>query len=168
MSERTIEPSKFGQLTKLRIPYEIFGTGAIKILFLPGMSLSRRSWVNQIIHFTSTPDFSVLVLENRGNGEVSNETHSGNYTTAAMARDVVRALDELGWTGRRSFHLVGFSMGGMIALKVAGLIHSRIASICLTATCAHWVPPTPSADEEKQKRRTSRSLFPKIPSNSTR
>lgn len=142
-ASRKIEPVACGHLTKLRLPYEIFGEGEIKLLFLTGMSLSRRAWVNQVIHFSALPIYSILVLENRGNGESHNAAGSGNYTTTAMARDVRRALDEVKWTERRSVHVIGLSLGGMIALQLAKLIPERIGSLCLTSTCAHWMPPVP-------------------------
>jgi hypothetical protein len=38
-----------------------------------------------------------------------------------MAEDVVVLLDFLGWTETRSLHLVGFSLGGMIAQRALKL-----------------------------------------------
>ena len=35
--------------------------------------------------------------------------------TSGMAEDVIVLLDFLGWTEKRSLHLVGQSLGGMIA-----------------------------------------------------
>lgn len=137
-----ITPSAFGRITKLQTPYEIFGTGPIRLLFLPGMALSRRSWVNQVIHF-SKPEFSVLVIENRGNGEVEHANVKGINSTTSMARDVKRALDTLNWTEKKSVHLIGLSMGGMISLQLCQLIPDRIASLCLTSTCSQWLPPLP-------------------------
>jgi alpha-beta hydrolase superfamily lysophospholipase len=40
------------------------------------------------------------------------------YTTAEMARDVVDLLDSIGWTGARELHIVGNSLGGMIAQEL--------------------------------------------------
>jgi len=38
-----------------------------------------------------------------------------DYRTSGMAEDVIVLLDFLSWTERRSLHLVGLSLGGMIA-----------------------------------------------------
>ena len=35
--------------------------------------------------------------------------------TSGMAEDVICLLDYLGWTGEREVHVVGISLGGMIA-----------------------------------------------------
>ena len=37
------------------------------------------------------------------------------YSTSEMARDTVDLLDSIGWTGNRRLHVVGVSMGSMIA-----------------------------------------------------
>lgn len=139
-----LEPICYGTVTKLCLPYEIFGQGHIRLLFLPGMALSRKMWYNQILHFAQKPNYTVLVIENRGNGEVRNKKIQ-SWSTKAMARDVVRALDELRWTQDKSVHVCGMSMGGMISLQLALLAPKRIASLCLTSTCASWRPPPWSA-----------------------
>lgn len=140
MQQRSkLEPVTSGTLTKLCLPYEIFGTGSIRILFLTGMALSRKMWYQQIAHFAQKPEYSVLVIENRGNGGVLNKRVQ-TWSTKAMARDIVRALDELEWTQDKSVHLVGLSMGGMISLQLCLLIPERFASLCLSSTCARWRP----------------------------
>jgi pimeloyl-ACP methyl ester carboxylesterase len=63
-----------------------------------------------------------MVLDNRGVGESDRpmrlQSLRGRYTTAEMARDVVEVLDHVGWRGERSVHVVGLSMGGMIAQEL--------------------------------------------------
>lgn len=53
-----------------------------------------------------------------------------------MARDLIEILDRIQWTGRRELHVVGISMGGMIAQELAMLIPKRIASLSLISTGA--------------------------------
>lgn len=135
-----LEPTLYGTLTKLCLPYEVFGTGRMRLLFLPGMALCRKMWYNQISYFAQRCGYSVLVIENRGNGEVLNRRLQ-TWSTKVMARDIITALNELNWTQSRSIHLCGLSMGGMVSLQLALLIPDRIASLCLTSTCARWQPP---------------------------
>ncbi|CAI5505724.1 unnamed protein product, partial [Closterium sp. Naga37s-1] len=70
----------------------------------------------------------VCVFDNRGVGHSSCPTDPSEYTTEVMAADALFLADHLGWT---RFHLVGHSMGGMIACKVAAAASHRIISLAL-------------------------------------
>jgi pimeloyl-ACP methyl ester carboxylesterase len=56
------------------------------------------------------------------------------YSTAAMAQDFIDVLDHIRWTGERELHVMGISMGGMIAQELALKIPERIASLTLMST----------------------------------
>lgn len=58
------------------------------------------------------------------------------YSTSEMAKDLVEIFDHLGWTGPRQLHIMGVSMGGMIAQELGCLIPERIASLNLISTAA--------------------------------
>lgn len=55
---------------------------------------------------------------NRGMGE--SDKPLLRYTTSEMAKDIVELLDHVGWKDERSIHVVGISMGGMIAQELVG------------------------------------------------
>ena len=38
------------------------------------------------------------------------------FRTSGMAEDVITLLDHVGWTEKRDLHVVGVSLGGMIAM----------------------------------------------------
>ena len=40
------------------------------------------------------------------------------YSTSEMAKDTLELLDHVGWVGKRSAHIIGISMGGMIAQEL--------------------------------------------------
>ena len=73
----------------------------------------------------------VLVLDNRGCGRSARPP--GPYSTAEMAADVVAALDD---AGIARAHVVGLSLGGMIAQEMALGHARRVRSLVLVATAA--------------------------------
>ncbi|GAB1521874.1 hypothetical protein RhiTH_004973 [Rhizoctonia solani] len=69
--------------------------------------------------------------------------------TSGMAEDVITLLDHIGWTEERQLHVVGISMGGMVAQELATRIPRRIVSLVLAVTSAGghiWnnFPPDPA------------------------
>jgi pimeloyl-ACP methyl ester carboxylesterase len=53
-----------------------------------------------------------------------------------MAQDALNIMDHIGWTGEKSVHLVGLSMGGMITQELALLDTRRFVSMSLLSTIA--------------------------------
>ena len=50
------------------------------------------------------------------------DTH---FSTSDMAQDVIALLDYIEWTGKRQVHVVGVSLGGMIAMGMHFLFFTR-------------------------------------------
>lgn len=126
------------------IYYELHGNGAKRIVFLMGLNnsyfgcvqshLSDISWLNQVEDLAKDPAYSVLVLENRGFG--NSDAPKERYKTSDMAVDVFEVLKHIGWLEERSVHMVGVSMGGMIALEFARHYPEYLASLLLMSTTA--------------------------------
>lgn len=114
------------------IYYELYGTGPQKILFIMGFCMPRQSWEPQVEYFAEQPQYQVCVFDNRGHGD---SVSSVLYTSTSMlARDTQELLDHLKWD---SVHIVGLSMGGMIAQELSLLLSpQRIASLTLAVTHA--------------------------------
>lgn len=123
-----------GPLESHSLYYEQHGTGPEKVIFIMGVNSTSFGWFSQVEHFGRLPQYSVLVFDNRGVG--MSGTPRGPYTTSGMAEDVVVLLDYLKWTEERSVHVVGISMGGMIAQELADRISDRIISLSLIVTTA--------------------------------
>lgn len=71
----------------------------------------------------------VAVIDHLGHG--ASEKPEGTpqlYTPAAHAERLIALADRLGWA---QFHLIGYSMGGRIALETACLYGPRLASLTL-------------------------------------
>ena len=106
-----------------------------------GLGGLKNAWQRQTRHFGHEPPYDTkyrsLIFDNRGVGASSKP--SSRYSTTEMARDVLDLLDHLGWTTalpRRTLHIIGVSMGGMIAQELALMIPKQIASLTLVSTAA--------------------------------
>lgn len=118
--------------------FEQHGTGPVKVVFVAGLNVSSNSWATQVRHLSRLPQYSILVFDNRGVG--NSDTPMGPYSTSAMAEDVIVLLDFIGWTKRRSLHVVGLSLGGMIAQELTYRIPERFISLSLVVTTAGGLP----------------------------
>ncbi|KAF5366565.1 hypothetical protein D9758_008986 [Tetrapyrgos nigripes] len=120
--------------------FEQHGTGPERIIFIMGLNASSFAWSRQVQYFASQPNYSVLVVDNRGVG--NSGTPRGPYSTSGMAEDVIVLLDYVGWKEPRSIHVVALSLGGMIAQELATKIPGRIISLLLGITTAGGLPWT--------------------------
>jgi pimeloyl-ACP methyl ester carboxylesterase len=96
--------------------------------------------------------YRVIRLDNRGAG-LTGDVPGAPYTVETMAGDCLAVLDEAGVT---EAHIVGISMGGLMAQELALTAPQRVRSLCLMAThpgITHAVL-NPDALEMLQKRAT--------------
>ena len=113
-----------------------------RVILLMGLGGTHSLWKPQISHLQ---DFChVCAMDNRGAG-YSGKPKGERWTTKRMAQDAIAVLDELRWQDR--IHVIGISMGGMIAQELAIAVPERVASVSLIATYASvlWAMPTVSA-----------------------
>lgn len=100
------------------------------ILMIQGLGADRRGWVLQQAFFGRR--FRVITFDNRGAGR-SGKPH-GPYDLEVMAADAVCVLDACGVA---SAHVMGASMGGVIA-QILGVRHGdRVDSLVLSCTGCH-------------------------------
>lgn len=120
----------------VQIYYELQGAeGRPVILFLHGLGSSVRDWEYQIPYFAA--DYRVLLIDMRGHGR--SDKPKGPYTMSLFASDVIAVLDALKID---SVHLVGLSMGGMIAFQLAVDCPQRIRSMIIVNSGPAVVPRT--------------------------
>ena len=122
-----------------KVAWEIHGVGPRHVCLIMGLGGFKSWWQRQTKDFghTRRDAYSVLILDNIGIGY--SDKPFMRYSTSNMARDVLEVLDEVEWAQERSVHIVGVSMGGMIAQELAYLAPERIASLALTSTAARLV-----------------------------
>lgn len=127
----------FAKVNDVQLYYELHGAeGKPVVLFLHGLGSSVRDWELQIPAFAS--DYRVLAVDMRGHGR--SDKPQGPYSMPGFVRDVIGLLDQLHID---KAHVVGLSMGGMIAFQMAVDHPERIQSMVIVnsgpAVVAHTI-----------------------------
>jgi len=118
--------------------YEEHGRGE-PLLLIMGLAADSMAWMFQVPEFSK--HYRTIVFDNRGVGRSSKP--AGPYTISRMADDTAGLLDVLGIPRA---HVVGVSMGGMIAQELV-LRHPRLVR-GLVLACTY---PEPDAEIERQR-----------------
>lgn len=95
------------------------------VLLIQGVGVAGCGWAPQVEALRGS--YTCGVFDNRGIGGST----GGPSTLEGMARDALAVLDHLGW---ERAHVVGHSMGGVIAQQVALLAPDRVRSLSLLCT----------------------------------
>lgn len=117
-------------VNEIEINYLLEGDGPQTVVLINGLADDLLSWVYQSDALLAA-GYRVLRFDNRGIGESSKP--AGPYTTALFAADAKALVDKLGLT---DFHLMGVSMGGMIAQEYALAYPEDLRSLTLACTYA--------------------------------
>jgi len=158
----THKPPRIAHANGIDICYDIFGdTGAEPLILIMGLASQMVLWDDAFCEQIAARGFRVIRFDNRDVGQ-SSKLAGGNrltlwetlkvrflnippeapYTLRDMAQDTVALMDVL---GIRSAHLVGASMGGMIAQEIAITYPERVRSlISIMSTTGNPDLPEPS------------------------
>jgi 3-oxoadipate enol-lactonase len=120
------------------------------VLLIMGLAWPAASWYRQVPALAER--YRVIRIDNRGAGRTG-DVPGGPYTVEMMTADCVAVLDEAGVSAA---HVIGISMGGLMAQELALTSPERVLSLCLVAThpgIAHAVV-NPDAMEMLMKRAT--------------
>jgi esterase/lipase len=119
-----------------------------------GLGGMKYAWQRQTKDFahTKADQYSSLVLDNRGIGESDKPTM--RYSTSDMAKDIVEVLDHIGWAGQRDLHVIGISMGGMIAQELVRSVTLKcvVPLISLSHNASHSPENAPRIQSFPSKR----------------
>ena len=110
----------------VEIFYEQAGEGE-PVLLIMGLGMTATGWWRTVPVLAE--HFTVLSFDNRGAGRSSRPP--GPYTCAQMAGDAIAVLDAAGFDAA---HVVGVSLGGMIAQELALRRPERVRGLVLAAT----------------------------------
>jgi len=114
------------KIGEIQINYEEYGEGHPLIMIL-GLGQDLTTWGLQIKELSN--HFRLILFDNRDSGKSSRCSEA--YTTETMAKDTLGLMDYLGID---KAHLLGTSMGGMIAQHVAMMAPERIGRLILAST----------------------------------
>ena len=121
-----------------RLAYEVQGQGP-PVLLIQGVGVHGNGWRPQVEALSDR--YTCLTFDNRGMGE--SQPAGVPVTVEQMADDAVALLDAEGWG---SAHVIGHSLGGLVALHFALTARQRVRSLALLCTFAGGrdaAPPTP-------------------------
>jgi 3-oxoadipate enol-lactonase len=117
-------------LDRLNINYRLEGSGPETVVLVNGLADDLETWSGQVPALLEA-GYRVLSFDNRGIG--LSDKPLGPYTTAMFAADTKALVDHLEIA---DFHLLGVSMGGMIAQEYACAYPDDLRSVTLACTYA--------------------------------
>jgi pimeloyl-ACP methyl ester carboxylesterase len=100
------------------------------IVFLHGLGSCGEDWILQTRHFAAA--YRVVAPDLRGHGR--SDKPPGPYSIGHMVSDMAALLDAL---SIERAHVVGLSLGGLVAQQLAIDFPRRVRSLTLTNTFAH-------------------------------
>ena len=112
----------------IKIYYEREGTGT-PTLFITGLGGDHRPWAPVVEQLKD--QYECVTFDNRGIGQ-SSKPPSG-YTMSDLTRDTIGLLDALSISRA---HIIGMSMGGLVAQNIALQQPKRIRSLVLLGSFA--------------------------------
>ena len=150
------------------ITYRVFNESDMnpKLLLVMGLGGAGSAWGDAFIQNVESQGFEIIVIDNRDTGGSDLFTDWGTptvwwqilkyelgfsvdapYTLDDMASDSIAVLDA---EGHEQAHVMGVSMGGMIAQVLAANFPNRIKTLTsvMSTTFAPHLPPPSSAAED--------------------
>lgn len=105
-----------------RIAFRRAGQGPA-VLLIHSLGLDGGLWASTLEALSDR--FTLVAMDCRGHGASSNR---GGFTVAAVANDARTLMEAL---GHARFHVVGMSMGGLMAVHLAALTPASVLSLVL-------------------------------------
>ena len=160
-------PLQMAAVGELDIAYRIVGPGPDKpkAVVIMGLGGSNVAWGDSLISGLANGGYEILLLDNRDTGDSTRFDEWGQpvlwwellkyrlgfsvnapYTLNDMGADIAGLMDAVGYN---EAHIVGASMGGMIAQIVAAQYPEKtrsLISIMSTTNAPHLPPPTDEAE----------------------
>lgn len=127
------------------------------LILLHSLGTSRELWRTVLPQLVAR--HRVIAIDARGHG---GSTNRGGYQPEAVARDVIEVAERL---RLERFGVIGISMGGLTAVRVAAHLGSRVAALVLSssyASVAGALAEQRVATVERMLERVSMTVFGRI------
>ena len=126
------------ELGEVKLAVQERGAGAPPLVLVHGYTGSKVDWADVIDDLAR--DRRVIAYDQRGHGESTNLGVDESYNLEQLESDLSALLDAL---GPGPVHLLGHSMGGMVALRAVLSRPEQICSLILMDTSADPVSGMP-------------------------
>ena len=166
-SDDSSPPMSFAKNGDVNIAYRVVGDqNAEPVVMIMGLSASHRIWHSELIKGIVNGGYRAVLLDNRDVGESTRIEKRGRlwlawqllkyriglrvkspYSLKDMAKDSIAVLDEL---EIGEAHIIGASMGGMIAQTVAYDFPERTRSL-ISIMSTTWAPHLPPPGREQEQ-----------------
>lgn len=126
--------TRYARSGEVRIAYELQGTLHWRrpwLVLIQGMGLDRSGWGPVLPKLRR--HFRLVLVDSRGSGR--SDLPAGSFDVSDMAADVLAVLDH---AGVRRAHVMGASLGGMVAQELAIDHPERVDRLVLVSTTPGW------------------------------
>lgn len=130
------------RLNRVSYCYDVRGEGEV-LLLLHGFTGSKDTWNDFVPHWSKGN--KVISVDLIGHGQTESPPDYSRYEMEKVAEDMIALLDFL---QVEKAHILGYSLGGRLAIAIAALYPERLHSLILESTTAGI-----QSEEEREKRR---------------
>ena len=140
------------KVNDIQIYYEVHGEG-FPLLMIMGLGANVDWWDPRMVQELSK-NFKLVMFDNRGAGRT--DVSDKRYTIKSFAEDTAGLMDALGISRA---HVIGFSMGGMIAQELALNYPEKVEKLVLCSTFCGGTKAVPPSEEITEMLSADRSAF---------
>ena len=121
------------KVNDIQMYYEVKGEGH-PVIMICGMNQNMEMWDPRLVEGL-LKHFKLVLFDNRGAGRT--DTSDKEYTISCLADDAAGLMNAIGIS---KAHILGLSMGGIIAQELAINHPEKVSKLVLCSTISQWRP----------------------------
>ena len=145
----------FAETNGIKICYEIKGDGKPLVL-IHGFGVNKEEWIGQFIPLSK--HFKVIRFDNRGAGKSDHPAEG--FTIKTLAEDLNGLLDHI---EIKKAHIVGWSLGGMVAQEFVLNYPDKVDKLVLINTLPYWPGDASGLEMYRESKIEARKAFKQDP-----